>query len=80
MYIRNGITYLSEKEYRLAEPELLRQKQEKQKRSKDLIIALLVILLPVLFTGWLCKPIFDFEAHRKQQVQTTVSGSPQSES
>ena len=80
MYQHNGITYLSEEEYRLAEPELLRQKQEKQKRTKDRIIALLMILLLLLFIGYLCTPLFKSEAHRRNQHPAAGSGNSQSES
>ena len=35
MYQHNGINNLSEEEYRLAEPDLLRQAREKKKRRKS---------------------------------------------
>lgn len=45
MYQHNGITYLSEEEYLLAEPELLRKQNESKQKRKTLLIVLSAILL-----------------------------------
>ena len=51
MYIRDGITYASEEEYLLSEPDRIHAQEEKRRaRSglRTLIAALILLLLPFL--------------------------------
>ena len=57
MYIRNGITYASEEEYLLSEPDRIQAQEEKHRARSRLrtLIAALILLLPfILFAAlWL---------------------------
>ncbi len=54
MYQHSGITYLSEEEYRLAEPDLLRQAREKKKRRKIALLIAAVAAVYLLLLGYTC--------------------------
>ena len=57
MYIRDGITYASEEEYLLSEPDRIQAQEEKHRARSRLrtLIAALILLLPfILFAAlWL---------------------------
>ena len=57
MYIRDGITYASEEEYLLSEPDRIQAQEEKRRARSGLrtLIAALILLLPfILFAAlWL---------------------------
>lgn len=58
MYIRDGITYASEEEYLLSEPDRIQAQEEKRRAGsglRTLIAALILLLLPfILFAAlWL---------------------------